>query len=158
MEFVKKTGDYMTTRDEVMRQVATEKYRQEVERAAQAGCESSLTWHTLGVWTEEGKGRIGCFARALELLQQEKLRKPPETPMEKWSHQHTTADCLYEIGRIHAAEGSREVAKEFFARALAPARTAWQLRKTAATPAHPLDATQEDKINTALTFPEEPED
>jgi hypothetical protein len=46
MEFVKKIGEkYFLGGDDVMRQVATEKYRQAVMHAEEQGVESSLTWH-----------------------------------------------------------------------------------------------------------------
>jgi len=39
----------------------TEIYRQAAEEAAGQGIESALSWHTLAIWTDEGKERIGYF-------------------------------------------------------------------------------------------------
>ena len=155
MEFVRKLGEYTLTKDDVMRQVATEKFRQEVERAARAGSENSLAWHTLGVWTEDGKGRIGCFSRALAVMANEPMFHPPQSLKDQWVHEHSQADCLYEIGRVHAAEGSREVAQDFLVRALQHARLAENVREKAASPGETLDAQLEGKIAAALMMLDE---
>jgi hypothetical protein len=117
--------------DSVMRQVATEEYRQAVLKAAAQNIEVSLTWHTLAVWTEEGKERIGYFARALDCCRAEAKAKRPETFKEIWSFIHTQADCLFEIGRVHFHEGAPEVARKFLTEALALARKAEALQAKA---------------------------
>lgn len=114
--------------DAVMRQVATEKYRQAINKAARRKIEVSLSWHTLAVWTEAGKERIGYFARALDCLRAEFAAQPPKTPREVWAHVHTKADCLFEIGRVHFHEGSPEVARRFLEEALPLAQEADALR------------------------------
>lgn len=119
--------------DSVMRQIATEKYREAVEKAAAKGIEVSMCWHTLGVWTEEGKERIGYFSRALDCIRGESAATPPKTDVEKWSAVHTEADCLFEIGRIHAHEGLPEVARQFLSEALPLAQKADTLRPAAKT-------------------------
>ncbi|MEI7728867.1 MAG: hypothetical protein WCO56_04820 [Verrucomicrobiota bacterium] len=117
--------------DSVMRQVATEEYRQAVLKAAAQNIEVSLCWHTLAVWTEEGKERIGYFARALDCCRAEAKAKPPETFREIWCWIHTQADCLFEIGRVHFHEGAPEVAREFLTEALPLARQADALQAKA---------------------------
>jgi len=47
--------------DEPIRRHVTEIYRQAAEEAAGQGIESALSWHTLAIWTDEGKERIGYF-------------------------------------------------------------------------------------------------
>jgi hypothetical protein len=121
IKFVKKitTNFIYTDRpDHVLRQVATEKYRREVEKAAAKGVEVSLAWHTLATWTEDGRERIGYFSRALDCRRRESAERPLKTAQEKWSATQTEASCLYEIGRIHAHEGLPEVARKFLTEAL----------------------------------------
>ncbi len=117
--------------DSVMRQVATEEYRQAVLKAARQNIEVSLCWHTLAVWTEEGKERIGCFSRALDCCRAEAQAKRPETFKEIWSWTHTQADCLFEIGRVHFHEGVPEAARTFLNEALVWARKADALQAKA---------------------------
>ena len=125
MTFIQKTMSYMMTPgegDEVMRQVATEEYRQAVLKAASQNIEVSLCWHTLAVWTEDGKERIGYFSRALDCCRAEARAKKPETAQEIWSWLHTQADCLFEIGRVHFHEEAPEAARTFLNEALTWAR------------------------------------
>ena len=86
MKFVQKVMGTQLGNDEedaVMRQVATEEYRQAVEKAARQKVEISLPWHTLGVWTEKGRERIGYFARALECQRAVAAATAPKTAKEK---------------------------------------------------------------------------
>jgi len=125
MKFIAKLGATQHGQDEedsVMRQVATEEYRQAVLKAARQNVEISLTWHTLAVWTEEGKDRIGYFARALECCRAETAAEPPTSPKAEWAALHTQADCLFEIGRVHFHEGAPEAARQFLTEALALAK------------------------------------
>jgi hypothetical protein len=117
--------------DSVMRQVATEEYRQAVLKAASQNIESSLTWHTLAVWAEEGKERIGYFSRAMECCHAEAKAKKPETFPEKWVFVHMEADCLFEIGRVHFYEDAPAAAQEFLTKALVLAKEADALREKA---------------------------
>jgi len=117
--------------DSGMRRVATEEYRQAVEKAARQNMEMSLAWHTLAVWTEEGKERIGYFANALECLRTEEDASPPETARTRWSVVHLRADCRFEIGRVHFHEGAPAAAQQFLAEALPPAQQADALRAEA---------------------------
>jgi hypothetical protein len=117
--------------DDVMRRVATEKLRQAVESAASRKIGVSLTWHTLAVWTESGKERIGYFSKAMDCVQAESAANPPKSPREKWSAIHMQADCLFEIGRVHFHEGAPEAARDFLVRALPLARQADALQKSA---------------------------
>jgi hypothetical protein len=110
--------------DSVMRQVATEEYRQAVLKAAAQDIEVSLAWHTLAVWTEAGKERVGYFARALDCCRAEAKARRPETIKEIWSWIHTQADCLFEIGRVHFHEGAPEAARRFLREALPLAQQA----------------------------------
>lgn len=118
MSFMKEmTGVYLTD-DDVMRRVHTEKFRREVERAAKAGVEVSLAWHSLATWVEEGKERIGYFSRALDALKAEVEKAgQPKSCHELWCRAHMIADCNYEIGRVHAHEGDPAVAREFLEKA-----------------------------------------
>jgi hypothetical protein len=135
MTFIKKTLGFISCDDEetdsVMRQVATEEYRQAVLKAASQGIEVSLCWHTLGVWTEEGRERIGYFARALECCRAEAKAQTPETFKQIWSFVHTQADCLFEIGRVHFYEDAPEAAQRFLNEALPMARKAEALQAKA---------------------------
>jgi hypothetical protein len=134
MTFVQKTMQVIFANDEedtVMRQVATEEYRQAVLKAASQKVEVSLAWHTLAVWTEEGKERIGYFARALECCRAEAKARRPQTPKEIWSSVHLEADCLFEIGRVHFHEGTPEAARRFLMEALPLAREADALQAKA---------------------------
>ncbi len=128
--FVQQMTACHETKDEVMRRHHTENYRQAVKEAAENGFEASLCWHTLGVWMEMGKERIGCFARALELLEQESERDPAKDFLVLWTRDNMRASCYYEIGRVHAAEGSPEVALDFLKRALPYSQKAdeWQAK------------------------------
>lgn len=116
--------DFMQSKDDVMRQVHTEHYRQVVVRIAAAGFENSLAWHTLGVWTESGKERIGCFSRALDALTREETENPAQNPQARWCYSHSRGHSLYEIARVHVAEGSSDVARDFLSRALPHVRKA----------------------------------
>ena len=117
--------------DEVIRRVETEKYRQAVAKAARDGIEVSLTWHTLGVWTELGKERIGCFSRALACVRAEAASQPATQPLQAWTYAHTEADCLYEIARVHAHEGAPDAARRFLEEALPIAQRADSMRVAA---------------------------
>lgn len=109
-EFVQTIGEkYIVGGDDVMRQVATEKYRQAVFRAAEQGIEVSLAWHTLGTWLEEGKDRIGAFSRAIACLHAEVASPLPGQKDDPWVITHTEAECLYEIGRVHFHEEAPDV-------------------------------------------------
>jgi hypothetical protein len=132
-EEVHEPGALPRTRyDEPMRLHITEVYRQAVEEAASQGIESALTWHTLAVWTNEGRERIGYFSRALECEESgrdDHLR--PRNANRTWNDVHMRADCLFEIGRVHAYEGEPAVAREFLLRALPLAQEAERLRAPA---------------------------
>jgi hypothetical protein len=129
MKFVKAlTENQMGPGDDVMRQVATEEYRQAVMHAADLGVEVALTWHTLGIWSEEGKDRIGAFSRALECLRQEKESPVPGQVPDPWATLHLEAESLYEIGRVHFHEGAPDAAREFLAKALPLAQRVETLR------------------------------
>lgn len=111
--------------DEPMLRHITEVYRQAVEEAAAQGIESALPWHTLAMWTEEGKERIGYFARALECVESGwDNHLMPRNANREWTDTHMRADCLFEIGRVHAQEGEPTVAREFLLRALPLAQEA----------------------------------
>ena len=126
--------------DEVMREVRLENYREVVEEAAAHGIETSLTWHVLGSWSNDGPDRIACFTRALACVESHRddhLHLPG--PLKDWTETHTRADCLYEIGRIHAHEGNPAIARDFLARALPLSQEAERLRA-------PANITTEDNL------------
>jgi hypothetical protein len=118
--------------DDAMRQHLTENYRLAVEEAAAQGVEGELSWHTLAVWTEDGRERIGYFSRVLEYMDSGRDAdfKTPG-PGNDWTEVHMRADCLFEIGRVHAHEGAPEVARDFLLRALPLAQEAERLRGAA---------------------------
>jgi len=115
--------------DHPMREHVTEIYRQAVEEAAAKGIETALSWHTLAVWTNEGRERIGYFARALDCIEcnRDGHLLPPGANT-RWSQTNLRAECLYEIGRVHANEGDPAVAREFLLRAMPLAAEAERLR------------------------------
>jgi hypothetical protein len=117
--------------DSVMRQVATEEYRRAVEKAARQNIEVSMAWHTLATWTEDGKERIGYFARALECQRADSAATPPKTAKQRWCALHMEASCLFEIGRVHFHEGSPEAAGRFLKEALPLAQQADALQAEA---------------------------
>jgi hypothetical protein len=111
--------------DEPMRLHITEVYRQAVEEAAAQGIESALPWHTLAVWSDEGKERIGYFSRALDCIESGREdHLLPHTASRAWTDAHMYAECLFEIGRVHAHEGEPAVSREFLLRALPRAQEA----------------------------------
>lgn len=122
--FVQHTNAWFETRDDVMLNVHVEEYRQAVMMAADRGFESSLAWHTLGMWTETGKQRIGCFARAIETNRKEAAKTRSTGPMQHWTRAFRQADSYFEIARVHGVEGLAEVALEFLGRALVLSREA----------------------------------
>ena len=126
-----KKPDRVSRMDETMRRHVTENFRIEVERVARKGVECSLVWHTLGTWTEEGKERVGYFARALECIDEGRDNLPGGTPRPSWNDVHMRGDCLYEIGRVHAYEGDAAVARDFLLRALPLAQQAEHLQREA---------------------------
>lgn len=118
--------------DHTLRRHQTHNYRLEVEKAAAQGVENILAWHTLATWTEDGRERIGYFARIVELVEtghDAHLHVPG--PLQAWTDAHMRADCLYEIGRVHAHEGDPAVARGFLERALPLAQEAERLRAPA---------------------------
>jgi hypothetical protein len=118
--------------DEAMRRHITEIYRQAVEEAAAEGIQVDVAWHTLAFWTEEGKERIGYFSRALECVESGRNRHlQPRTVTTEWTDVHMRADCLFEIGRVHAHEGDPAIAREFLLRALPLAQEAERMAVTA---------------------------
>lgn len=108
--------------DTPMRQIATEEYRAVVEAAAAQGVEDALSWHSLAMWTDSGKERIGYFSRVLECVRAAAAEPGEKTPQARWSAVQLEADSLYEIGRVHAHEGDPEVARGFLEQALVLAR------------------------------------
>jgi hypothetical protein len=122
--FVEHTQDWFETRDTVMLDVHVEEYRQAVIDAADRGFENALAWHTLGMWTDIGKQRIGCFARAIEVSKKEMATNRQPGPMRHWDSTFRQADSYYEIARVHAIEGLADVALKFLDRALASSREA----------------------------------
>ncbi len=140
MDFVQTIGEkYFRAGDDVMRQVATEKYRQAVLHAAGQGIEVSLAWYTLGNWLEEGKDRIGAFSRALECIRAEMASPLPGHLNDPWVNLHTEAECLYEIGRVHFHEGAPDAARQFLAEALPLAQQAETLRTSGKPPGDCLE-------------------
>ena len=115
--------------DEPKRRQVTEIYRQAVEEAAAQGIETALAWQTLAVWTDDGRQRIGYFARALDCVESGRDNQfMPRTAATEWTDTLMRADCLFEIGQVHAHDGDPSVAREFLLRALSLAQEAERLR------------------------------
>lgn len=133
-------------KDDVLRQVATDKYRRVVMSAAARGVEMGVTWNLLATWTEESKERIGNFSRALACLRAESVSPLPGQIQDPWCNAYFEALCLYEIGRIHAHESSTEAARRFLEEALPLAQQAEALRD----PAKRIDPGLEGKIAALL--------
>ncbi len=128
MLFVQKMMEH-GIEDASLRRHHQEMFRQAVEKAAAAGIEVALAWHSLGVWTEDGRERIGYFSRALDCVESGRDNHfRTGGPRDEWSDVHMRADCLFEIGRIHFHEGDASVAQEFLLRALPLAQEAEILR------------------------------
>jgi hypothetical protein len=101
----------------------TEIYRQAVEEAAAQGVETAGSWHTLAIWTKEGKERIGYFSRALECIESRRNDLPDDhIEIREFHYACLRAECLLGIGRVHALEGDPSVAREFLLRALPHAK------------------------------------
>jgi len=130
-ESLRETAGPHGMKDDVLRRVATEKFRRAVEKAASHKIEASLAWHTLAVWTESGKERIGYFSRALECRRAETAASPPKTPTEIWMDVNTQADCLFQIGRVHFYEGAPDASRRFLTKALPLAQAADALQAAA---------------------------
>ncbi len=157
MKFVQKLGATRLGDDQedaVMRQVVTEEYRQAVEQAARQNIEVSLAWNTLAFWTEDGKERIGYFARALECRRAESTANPPQTAVAIWASIHMQADCLFEIGRVHFHEGAPETARRFLCEALPLAQQADALQAAAKATDDRLEGRIAELL---LRLPEEPQ-
>ncbi len=106
--------------DDAVRESLTETYRLAVEKAAALGIETALTWHTLAMWTNDGRERVGYFARALDLLESPRdAHLLPAGFATMAEAKRMRADCLFEIGRVHTHEGDPSVARDFLLRALA---------------------------------------
>lgn len=106
-------------------------YAVELEWLAERGVECSLAWYNLAFWTGTGKERIGYFSRTLACVEEGKDSLPGSEPGPAWSGLHTRAECLYEIGRVHAHEGDAAVARDFLMRAQPLAQEAERLRSAA---------------------------
>jgi len=132
METREPDPDHVIEFDEPKRRHITEIYRQAIEEAAAHGIETALAWQTLAVWTDEGKERIGYFARALECVESGRDHQlMPRNARAEWTDTLMRADCLFEIGQVHAHEGDPAVAREFLLRALPLAQEAERLRDPA---------------------------
>ena len=136
-KFVKEVTEATLEGDDVARRQATREFRRAVELAAEQGIEVVLAWHAVAVWTEDGRERIGFFSRALDTLDGmmpgdfTAEDSPRAHARQHWSMVNTRADCLFEIGRVHAHEGAPSVAREFLMKALPLAQKADQLRESA---------------------------
>jgi hypothetical protein len=118
----------MAMEDEPMLAHITEIYRQAVEEAATQGVEIAGSWHTLAIWTKEGKERIGYFSRALECIESRRNELPNDhIEIRELHYAYVRAECLLGIGRVHALEGEPAVAREFLVRALPFAQEAERL-------------------------------
>lgn len=122
----------MAREDDPMLAHITEIYRQAVEEAAAQGVEEAFCWHTLALWTKEGKERIGYFSRALDCVDSRDREADLRVDLDvrevrELNDAYLRAKCLLGIGRVHALEGDPSVAREFLLRALPFAQEAERL-------------------------------
>jgi hypothetical protein len=134
----------MAREDDPMLAHITEIYRQAVEEAAAQGVEEAFCWHTLAVWTKEGKERIGYFSRALDCIESrcrddDRWVEADVREVREFNDVYLPGECLFGIGRVHALEGDPSVAREFLLRALPFAQEAERLAIAAG-------ATLEDRL------------
>jgi hypothetical protein len=130
--FLMQVREMMARDDEPMLAHITEIYRQAVEEAAAQGVEEAFCWHTLALWTKEGKERIGYFSRALDCIESrcrdDDLRVEADVrEIREFNDVYLPGECLFGIGRVHALEGDPSVAREFLLRALPHAKEAERL-------------------------------
>jgi hypothetical protein len=123
-EFVERIHESLDNGDQLAVQAITDNFRAHVHEAAVAGVETSITWHSLGMWTWDNEERILCFGRALNCIAKEELQSPPADPLERWTYVHYKALCRFEIARALATEGRLADARSFLEEALPYARAA----------------------------------
>lgn len=100
----------------------------EVMKAAEQGIEVAFVWHSLAAWLDESPERIACYERAFACMESERLKGlQPEGAHAAWIDAEMGAECLYETGRIHLAEGKPDVARDFLRHALPLAKAATRL-------------------------------
>jgi hypothetical protein len=123
-EFVERIHECLDHRDELAIQAVIETFRTQVVRAASAGVETSITWHSLGMWTWDIDERVQCFGRALNCIAREELESSPSDELGRWTFVHYKALCRFEIARAYAAQGRMAEARNFLEEALPYARAA----------------------------------
>lgn len=123
-EFVERVHQCLDHKDDLALAALTETFRAQVQQAAASGVETSITWHSLGMWTWDADERIKCFGRALHCISQEERQSSPTDDLGRWTFVHYKALCRFEIARAHAAQGRITEAKSFLEQALPYARAA----------------------------------
>ncbi len=123
-EFVERVHDCLDNKDELALQAVIQIFRAQVERAAGAGIETSITWHSLGMWTWDADERVQCFGRALNCIAKEELESSPADELGRWTFVHYKALCRFEIARAYSAQGRMTEARSFLEEALPYARAA----------------------------------
>jgi len=122
-EFVERSHAALDKEDDLALEAITQKFRDQVRKAAASGVETSITWYSLGMWTWDNDDRIVCFGRALRCLAKE-VKNPATDALGQWTYVHYHALCRFEIARALAAEGRPADAIAFLEDALPYARTA----------------------------------
>ena len=148
-EFV---GDYLQYRimeDKVLQQTAIENYREEVERATQAGLECPQAWFILATAIEEPDERLRALFRVLQSLEAEFEITPPRQPSEWWDQTQVYAETYYELGRMHARASRSGAARDSFERALSFANSLRALRPLITGPSPDYEDKLEGKIAAA---------
>jgi len=126
-EFVERVHECLDHKDELALEALIETFRAQVQKAAAAGVETSITWHSLGMWTWSSEERIECFRRALHCIAQEEVESPPTDDLGRWTYLHYKALCRFEIARAFATQGQIGDAKNLLEEALPYARAAEDL-------------------------------
>lgn len=123
-EFVERIHECLDNKDDLALQALTETFRAQVHQAAAAGVETSITWHSLGMWTRDSQQRIACFGQALNCIAKEEIQSPPVDELGRWTYLHYKALCRFEIARAFATQARFIDARNFLEEALPYARAA----------------------------------
>jgi hypothetical protein len=123
-EFIERLHQCLDRKDETSLEAITETFRAQVRKAAEAGVETSITWHSLGMWTWDATERILCFARALNCLGHEEVQSAPTDELGRWTFVHYKAACRFEMARAYAEMGHMDDARSLLQEALPYARAA----------------------------------
>lgn len=123
-EFIERVHACVDHHDDTALRAVVESFGLQVQKAAKAGVETSITWHSLGMWTVEAAERISCFTHALACIAREEMECPAGDDLARWTYAHYKALCRFEIARAFAGQGQTATARSFLEQALPFARAA----------------------------------